>query len=117
MMQIVSEEESRRWNAEMDLLYRSASLEDRAVAIMMDLKIGGSGYSGDKAREKVKAILALLQKDGQASTKISVELAEEVRRTVMADITEGCGKCHWANDYIIDRVKELDKMRSKGTGS
>lgn len=115
MIQGVTEEESRRWNAEMDLLYRSASLEDRVVAIMMDLKIGGTGHSGDKAREKAKAFLALLEQKGAVSTKISVELADEVRRMVMADITEGCGKCHWANDYILDRVKELDKMRSKGT--
>lgn len=112
MMQVVSEEESRRWNAEMDLLYRSASLEDRVVAIMMDMKIGGGGYSGDRAREKAKAILAFLEQSGKASTKISVEVAEEVRRLVMADITHGCGECHWANGYVVDRVKELDKMRS-----
>jgi len=54
MMQIVSEEDSRRWREEVKHLRQSASLEDRIVAIMMDLEIGGSGNGGDPARAKAR---------------------------------------------------------------
>lgn len=64
-MQIVSEEESKRWKAEIQRLRASESAEDRIVAILMDLEIGGSGNSGDPARAKARAICELtnLQKD------------------------------------------------------
>jgi hypothetical protein len=115
MMQIVSEEESRRWREEVKHLQNSASLEDRVVSILMDLAIGGSGNGGELARAKAKAICKMFEQDqSPAKIKISVELAEEVRRSVMADIADGCGTCHWASEYIVDRVKELDRMRAKG---
>ena len=115
MMQIVSEEESRRWREEVKHLRQSASIEDRVVAILMDLEIGGRGDGGEPARAKAAAICRLFQQSSSpASVTISLELAEEVRRSVMADLTDGCGTCHWASDYILDRVRELDKLRSKG---
>lgn len=61
-MQIVSEEESRRWKAEVDRLYASKSMEDKVLAILMDLKIGGSGNGGDSARAKAKAICELFKR-------------------------------------------------------
>lgn len=115
MMQVVSEEESRRWKEEVKHLRNSASLEDRVVAILMDLEIGGSGNSGEPARTKARAICKMFEQDkSPAKIKISVELAEEVRRSVMADLTDGCGTCHWASEYIVGRVKELDRMRAQG---
>jgi len=116
MMQIVSEEESRRWKEEVKFLSQSASLEDRIVSIMMNLEIGGSGNGGDPARAKAKAILKMFEfRESANQVKVSLELAEEVRRVVMADLTDGCGTCHWASEYIVERAKELDKMRAKGT--
>jgi len=116
MMQIVSEEDSRRWREEVKHLRQSASLEDRIVAIMMGLEIGGSGNGGDPARAKAKAILKMFEfRESANQVKVSLELAEEVRRVVMADLTDGCGTCHWASEYIVERAKELDKMRAKGT--
>ena len=115
MMQIVSEEDSRRWKEEVKHLHHSTSLEDRVVAILMDLEVGGSGNSGEPARAKAAAICKLFeQHSSAASVKVSLELAEEIRRSVMADLTDGCGTCHWASEYITERVKELDRMRAKG---
>jgi hypothetical protein len=62
MMMIVSEEESRKWKAEVDRLYASESMEDKVMAILMDLNIGRSGNGGDSARAKAKAICELFQK-------------------------------------------------------
>jgi hypothetical protein len=115
MMQIVPEEESKRWKEEVKHLYQSASLEDRIVAVMMDLEVGGSGSSGEPARAKAREILKMFEgQKSEAKIKISLELAEEVRRSVMADLTDGCGTCHWASEYILERAKELDKMMAKG---
>lgn len=61
-MQIVSEEESRRWNAEVERLRKSESREDQVMSILMDLEIGRSGNGGDSARAKAKAICELFQK-------------------------------------------------------
>jgi len=115
---ISSEEDNKRWKEEMGHLSRSASLEDRVVAILMDLNIGGHGDRGDGARAKAAAILKLFEfRESASQVKISLEVAEEVRRMVMADMAQGCGQCHWANDYVADRVKELEKIRSKGVAS
>jgi hypothetical protein len=112
---ISSEEDNKRWREEMGHLSRSASLEDRVVAILMNTNIGGHGDCGEGARAKAQAILKLFEfRESANQVKISLELAEEVRRSVMADLTDGCGTCHWASDYILERVKELDKMRAKG---
>lgn len=111
MMQGASEEESRRWDREVELLSQSSSLEDRVVSILMDLKVGGSGRGGDSSRAKAAAILKMLRApDDLVKAKLSAEISEEVRRMVMHDIRSGCGECHWANDYILGRVKELDRI-------
>jgi hypothetical protein len=62
MMQIVSEEESRKWKEEVERLYASPNLEDKVMAILMDLNIGRSGNGGDSARAKARAICELFKK-------------------------------------------------------
>lgn len=59
MMQMVPEEEQRRWQAEMETLYKSSKKEDQVLAILMDLKIGGAGDCGQSAKAKAKAICDL----------------------------------------------------------
>lgn len=114
MLQAVSEEDSRRWNREVELLSQSASLEDRVVSILMDLKVGGSGNGGDSSRAKAAAILKMLRTPADlVKAKLATEISEEVRRMVMHDIRSGCGECHWTNDYILGRVKELDRIVSE----
>lgn len=86
MIQMVSDEESKRWQAEMEGLYRSGCLEDRVVAILMDLKIGNRGDSGDGARAKAKAICSLVseKKDPDGPLKPG-----EARRLVIPDSFDG----------------------------
>jgi hypothetical protein len=111
MLTIVPEEESRRWREEVQLLSQSASLEDRVVSILMDLKIGGGGQGGDRARAKAAAILQMLRTPVDlVKAKLAAEISEEVRRMVMHDLRAGCGECHWANEYVLERVKALDKI-------
>lgn len=86
MMEIVSDEESKRWQAEMEGLYRSEKLRDQVTAILMDLGIGGSGNSGDSARAKATAICGLV---GKVITEDAALKPGEARRFPIPDSFDG----------------------------
>lgn len=77
MMQIVSEEESKRWKAEVQRLRASSDMEDQVVAIMMDLNIGAFGNGATSARAKAKAICELMNRESDGMKKV-VEVAREL---------------------------------------
>jgi hypothetical protein len=60
---LMTSEEQGAWVDEQIFLSKSASLEDRGVSIMMDMRIGGEGHSGDCARAKVKALLEMFRRN------------------------------------------------------
>jgi len=94
-MQIVSEEESRRWKAEVERLRASKSVEDQIVAILMDLEIGGSGNSGDSVRAKARAICELV------NLQVS-ELQKELAGLRHTGQHMTCGQC--------EQLRETQKL-------
>lgn len=62
MMRVMSDDEVRAHDAEVRRLYASASREDQIVAILRDMKVGGTGETEATARAKAQAILKWLER-------------------------------------------------------
>lgn len=63
MIRKMTPEDMKEWDARVEEYRTSPSIKDQICAIIMDLKIGGTGLFEDTALEKARAIVAHLELD------------------------------------------------------